>query len=330
MKIAIYSVRPDEEGAFQTYAQKLGHTITLIPQAMSLDNLDKAEGSNGIIASDTPCSAEMIQKISSMNIKYVSTRTAGFGFYNLEALKEYGVKFARVPSYSPNSVAEFEVLSTLALIRNYKLMRNRTKNNNFGLKNLPQGLEIRNLTLGFVGMGNIGKTTAECFRGFHPARMLGFDLYPDKNLNDIEWVDLNTLLAESDVVLLNTPLTPENHYLIGSKTIPLMKTGAFLVNAARGALVDTSAVLDALDSGKLSAYAADVYENEAPIVYKDLSKEKIDDALFLRFNEHPKVTYTPHAAFYTDEAVANMIETSLSNMSEFEAQNKCKNEVALA
>ncbi|MGL5254750.1 MAG: NAD(P)-dependent oxidoreductase [Brevinema sp.] len=327
MKITIYSVRPDEEAAFQRYAEKLGHTITLIPQPMNIDNLDKAEGSAGIIASDTPCSDEMIQKIASMNIKYLSTRTAGYGFYNVETINKHGIKFARVPSYSPNSVAEFEVLSTLALIRSYKQMRNQTDINNFALEKLPQGLEIRNLTLGFIGMGKIGRTTAECFRGFHPKRMLGFDLYPDNSLKDIEWGTMEDVLAQSDVILLNTPLTPENHYLINPKTISLMKTGAFLVNSARGALVDTKAILDALDSGKITAYAADVYENESPLVYKDCSNQTITDELFVRFNKHPKIVYTPHAAFYTDEAVANMVETSLSNMSEFETQDKCSNEV---
>lgn len=328
MKIAIYGARPDEKEFFVRFAEKFNHSVLLYPEAVSLESLSSAEGCEGIVCFDTAFSKEMAQKAAELGVKYISTRTAGFGNIDVAALNESGIKFARVPSYSPNSVAEFEVLASLMLLRKVKTMMRKARHDDFTLTDI-QGLEVRNLTLGFMGTGNIGKTALECFRGFRPKAVLAYDLYPDNNLHGVRYTEIETLLQESDLILLNTPLTPDTRYLIKKETLALMKPSAFLVNAARGGLVDTAAVLDALDAGRLAGYAADVYEHEDEFFYNDFSQTGIADPLYQRLKNHPKALFSPHYAFFTDEAVSNMAETSLANMEEFQRLGYSQNEVLL-
>lgn len=328
MNIAIYGVRPDEEIFCHKYGETYKHKLTLISEFLTQKSLPLAQACEGIITIDTPCDRALIKSMSEMGIKYLGTRTAGYGNFDLSALKEFGISFSNVPTYSPNSVAEFEVLSTLALIRNYKELNSRCAVDNFSIVGLI-GLEIRNLALGFIGLGNIGKTAAQCFLGFKPKKMLGFDLHSEQRLSYIEYMPLAPLLEQSDVILLNVPLTADNYHMINSQSLSSIKKGAFLVNCARGALVDTQAVLDALDRGILSGYVADVYEHEDGIVHKDYSQTGLEDTLLKKLIAHPKVIYTPHSAFYTDEAVSNMIETSLYNMDEYQRLGLCINEKSI-
>ena len=183
------------------------------------------------------------------------------------------------------------------------------------------------LTAGVLGTGRIGRTTMSILKGFG-AKVLGWDPYPNMAAAELcDYVDRDELLKRSDIVFLHCPLTDDNYHVIEENALTMMKQGAFLVNTARGGLVDHTAVLKALESGKLGGFAFDVYENEATFVREKKSMSEIKDPVFEALLAQENAIYSPHVAFYTDGAVNNMIEITLDNLREYQATGKCKNGV---
>jgi len=200
----------------------------------------------------------------------------------------------------------------------------RVREGNFALDGLL-GSNLHGKTVGIIGTGKIGLATAKIFNGFG-CRLLGFDPYPSPEFEAIgEMVTLSDLLAESDLVSLHCPLTPDTHHLINADTLDLMKEGAMLINTSRGALIDTQAVIDALKSRKLGALAIDVYEQESNLFFEDRSDDIITDDVFQRLMTFPNVLVTGHQGFFTIEAMREIASTTFENLSAYQLGAECSN-----
>lgn len=259
--------------------------------------------------------AACIEVLAKLGVKLVALRCAGFNNVDLAAAKAHGIAVVRVPAYSPHAVAEHTVALLLTLNRQIHRAYNRVRDLNFSLHGLV-GFDVHGKTVGIIGTGKIGQVTAEVFRGFG-VRLLGYDPFPKPEWAatcELEYLPLDELLAQSDIVSLHLPLTPQSRYLINEQTVARMKRGAILLNTSRGKLIDTTAVIDALKSGHLGGVALDVYEEEEGIFFEDHSGHPLLDDVLSRLLTFPNVLITSHQAFLTHEALAQIAGTTLDNL----------------
>ena len=262
---------------------------------------------------DRPC----LEALASEGVELVALRSTGFNNVDVDYAKELKLTVTRVPVYSPHAVAEHAVALLLTLNRKTHRAFNRVRELNFSLNGLV-GFDLHGKTAGIVGTGKIGRVTGQILRGFG-MRVLAYDPFPDQawaKQSEVVYVEaLSTLLHDSDVVSLHTPLTPETKYTIREETIRLMKRGSILINVSRGALVDTKALIEALKSGHLAGVALDVYEEEEGIFFEDLSGEVLHDDELARLLTFPNVLITSHQAFLTREALSEIANTTVANIS---------------
>jgi D-lactate dehydrogenase len=235
----------------------------------------------------------------------------------------------RVPAYSPYAVAEHAVALILSLNRKVHRAYNRVREGNFSIDGLL-GFDLHGATVGVIGTGRIGGIFAQIMRGFG-CKLIGYDAYQNPACLEmgLEYVSMADLFAHSDIISLHCPLTPDTHYLINAEAIAQMKTGIMLINTSRGALINTQAAIDGLKSGAIGYLGIDVYEQEADLFFEDLSNEVIQDDIFQRLLTFPNVIVTGHQAFFTSQALANIAETTLSNITEFEQSGNCVNSVKI-
>jgi D-lactate dehydrogenase len=253
-------------------------------------------------------------------VRLIALRCAGFNNIDLPAARSLGLGVVRVPAYSPEAVAEHAVALLLTLNRKTHRAYNRVRELNFSLNGLV-GFDLHGKTVGIAGTGRIGRATAQIFRGFG-CRVLAYDPMPMPEWADghgIGLVDFDTMLAESDVLSLHLPLTPETHYLLNPDTFVRMKRGAYLINTSRGKLVDTTALIEALKSGQLGGVGLDVYEEEEGIFFEDLSAEMLLDDELSRLLTFPNVLITAHQAFLTQEALTEIARMTTDNLTRFAA-----------
>jgi D-lactate dehydrogenase len=248
----------------------------------------------------------------------IALRSAGFNHVDLGAAASAGIAVARVPAYSPHAVAEHTVALILRLNRKMHRAFNRVREGNFALDGLL-GFDLHGKTVGIVGTGKIGEIVARILNGFG-CRLLAFD--PDPNpacvALGVEYVALDDLFANSDVITLQCPLTPQTHHMVDRDAIARMKPGVMLINTSRGAVVDTSALIAGLKQGRVGSVGLDVYEEEADLFFEDLSNTFIEDDVFARLLTFPNVLITGHQAFFTHEALSAIAETTIANLSAFE------------
>ena len=231
------------------------------------------------------------------------------------AARELGIVVTRVPAYSPYAVAEHAIALLLALNRKIPRANSRVHDLNFSLSGLV-GFDLHGKTAGVIGTGKIGRITAAILRGFG-MKVIAFDPFPSvewAHQHRIEYAEIETLLRESHVVSLHTPLTPETKHLIRRETLTLMRPGAILLNVSRGALIDTTALIEALKSGKLGGVALDVYEEEEGIFFEDLSGQVLQDDELARLLTFPNVLITAHQAFLTEEALSEIARVTVANV----------------
>ena len=260
---------------------------------------------------DRPC----LVALAELGVKHVALRCAGFNSIDLVAAKELGLAVTRVPAYSPYAVAEHAVALLLALNRKIPRANNRVHDFNFSINGLV-GFDLHGKTAGIFGTGKIGRCTAQILRGFG-MRVLAFDPFPSVEWAKqfgVEYTDASTLIRESSVISLHTPLTPETHHLICRETLEQIKPGAILINVSRGALIDTSALIEALKSGRLGGVALDVYEEEEGVFFEDLSGKILQDDVLARLLTFPNVLVTAHQAFLTHEALAEIARVTATNI----------------
>jgi D-specific alpha-keto acid dehydrogenase len=240
-------------------------------------------------------------------VRYISTRSAGYNHIDLRAAEHLGISVENV-AYSPASVADYTLMLMLMVVRNAKSTVFRSQTHDYRLSEMP-GRELRDMTIGVVGAGRIGAAVIERLQSFG-SQVLAYDRRP---VPSIDHVSLDVLVTQSDVVTLHTPLTTETHHLLHRQRIEQMKPGALLINTGRGSLLDTEALLDALESGRLSGAALDVFEGEEGTFYFDHRQNVVLNPLLVRLQQLPNVVITPHTAYYTDHAVQDIVENTFAN-----------------
>lgn len=283
---------------------------------LSAETARLAEGSSVVCLfvndkADRPC----LEVLQSIGVKALVLRSAGFNHVDLIAAKELGIAVTRVPAYSPYAVAEHTVALLLTLNRRIHRAYNRVREHNFSLHGLT-GFDLHGKTAGIIGTGKIGRLVARILRGFG-MRVLASDLFPAEEWaakENVTYTDLGTLFAESDVISLHSPLTPETHHLLGEEAFGRMKHGAWVLNTSRGRLIDTTALLAALRSGQVGGAALDVYEEEEGIFFEDLSDQPLDDDELNLLLSHPNVLVTSHQAFLTNEALSEIARVTVENI----------------
>lgn len=292
-----------------------------ISTALTLDTVQAADGAKAVcvFVNDT-CDEAVIQELAARGVELIALRCAGFNNVALEACRQYGLGVVRVPEYSPYAVAEHTVALMLMLNRRLHLAYQRNRAGYFVLEGLI-GFDMRGKTVGVVGTGRIGRCTIDILLGFG-CRILAWDKYPNHELaarENVRYVELDQLLAESDVITLHVPLFPETKYLINPAAIAKMKTGVMLINTSRGGLVDTKALIDGLKSGQIGSAGLDVYEEEAGIFFHDMSSIVLTDDVLARLMTFNNVVVTSHQAYLTREALNNIAEVTMNNLAEFQS-----------
>jgi D-specific alpha-keto acid dehydrogenase len=289
-------------------APRLGVVPTITEAAVSEDNVGLALGNRCIsIGHKTQVTKRTLLALSEAGVAYVSTRSVGCNHIDVDYAESVGISVETV-AYSPDSVADYTLMLMLMVVRHAKSVIRRADVHDYRLTDV-RGKELRDLTIGVIGTGRIGAAVIDRLRGFG-CRILAYDTRPTASA---EYVSLGELLQQSDVVTLHTPLTAETHHLLDRHRIDRMKHGAVVVNTGRGALLDTEALVSALESGRLGGAALDVLEGEEGIFYADCSDKPIENQLLLRLHRLSNVLISPHTAYYTDHALRDTVEHSLTN-----------------
>lgn len=317
MKTLVYSSRRYDRD-FLEEANNSQHEMHFVEARLEPDTARLASGFPVVccFVQDTLDSG-VLRQLKKGGTTLVALRATGFNNVDLEAAGNYGITVMRVSQYSPYSVAEFAVGMILAMNRNIHRAYQRVREGNFSLNGLL-GYDLHGKTVGVVGTGRIGTAFARIMNGFG-CHLLGHDKYqnPDCLQLGMQYVSVEELLLNSDIISLHCPLTPETHHLINENTIALMKPTAMLVNTSRGALVDTQALIPHLKKCRLCAVCLDVYEEESDIYYRDLSDEIIPDDIIMRLLTFPNVLVTGHQAFFTREAMRTIAGSTVRNIDDF-------------
>lgn len=269
----------------------------------------------------------VLETLKAGGTKLVALRCAGFNNVNLKAAAEFGIPVVRVPAYSPYAVAEHAVALMMALNRNLPRAASRTREGNFALDGLL-GFDMHGRTVGIVGTGKIGLCVAKILHGFG-CRLLGHDSWqnPECLALGMHYVPIAELYRHSDIITLHCPLTKESNHLINEKSVAQMKEGVMLINTGRGALVDASAAIEGIKSGKIGYLGLDVYEEEEGIFFEDHSSRLMLDDQLARLIFFPNVLVTSHMAFFTKDALEMISRVTLDNITQFERTGACVNEV---
>ena len=324
MKIAFYSTKPYDRIWFEPLGKEYGFDIHFIEAACNQETVFMARGYDAIcIFVNDHVNADMIEELYEMKVKAILLRSAGFNHVDVKAA-ENKITILRVPSYSPEAVAEFAMAMLLTINRMTHKAYSRTREFNMSLNGL-MGTNLYEKTAGVVGTGKIGQAMIKILNGFQ-MRVLCYDPYPAKGL-EAEYVSLNELLRQSDVISLHCPLTSETKYMINKDSIRNMKEGVYLVNTSRGGLINTDDLIDAMMLKKFGGVGLDVYEEEEGLFYEDRSGEIITDDNLARLMTIPNVLLTSHMGFFTEEAMEAIARTTLENAYALENGLPLKNQV---
>jgi D-lactate dehydrogenase len=327
-QLRVFSAKPYERATFDAAAAVAGLDLAYLEPRLDMTTVELAAGAFAVSAFvNDDLSAPVVAALAAGGTRCVAMRCAGYNNVDLAAASARGITVVRVPAYSPNAVAEHTLALILALNRRIHRAYNRVRDGNFALDGLV-GFDVAGKTAAVVGTGRIGVIVARLLWHLR-CRVLAVDPFRDDHLLElgVEYVDLGTALAQSDIVTLNCPLTADTHHLVDADALAAMKPGAMLVNTGRGALVDTRAAVDALKSGQLGSLALDVYEEEAQLFFEDRSDEIIDDDVFARLLTFPNVLITAHQAFLTTEALTAIADTTIRNVVTVLAGDACANTV---
>ena len=331
MRVAMFSAKSYERTLLDELNAGHRHELVYFDTRLGPGTVSLAAGFPvvSVVVNDV-VDRDVLKQLAAGGTKLVATRSTGFNHIDLGAARELGVKVVRVVDYSPNSVAEFTVGLLLALNRKIPRAYNRTREGNFELDGL-MGFDLVGRTVAVIGTGKIGTIFARIMAGFG-CELLGFDVHRSPEFEKLggRYAEADEIVAEADVISLHCPLTPQTHHIVNARTLARVKRGALLINTSRGGLVDTEAVIEALKSGQLGGIAIDVYEQEASLFFKDLSSTVIADDVIQRLVSFPNVIVTGHQAFFTREALATILETTLRSISDCAAGRPLANEIAAA
>ncbi|MGX7112314.1 D-2-hydroxyacid dehydrogenase [Gemella cuniculi] len=316
MKLVVFNLREDEKSALKNWiANHPEIDVDAYSEELNISNKHLLEGKDGVVlAQNKPFESEVYEYAKGQGIKVFATRSAGFDIYDLELMKKLDIKMTNVPSYSPNAIAEHVLTSALRISRNTNKIQRSIENHNFTWNPGILSRELRTLTVGVIGTGRIGTQAARLFKALG-AKVIGYDIYQNEAAKEVLiYVDnLDELISSSDIITIHMPAIKEYNHMVNDEFLSKMKDNSILLNAARGMLVDTRALLRALDSGKLLGAGLDVYENESKYVPKNFEGKEFDDELLQILIDRDDVIYTPHTAFYTETAIQNLVEGGLDS-----------------
>ncbi|NRP53209.1 D-lactate dehydrogenase [Marinobacterium sp. xm-v-242] len=328
MKAIVFSARKDEKSYLIDAFEASGHEVMFEEVHLNRKTAELAAGFDAVVVFvNDQLDESCLERLAELSVKTVALRCAGYNNVHLDAAKRLGLSVVRVPAYSPYAVAEHALTLLMTLNRHVHKAYNRVREGNFLLDGLV-GRDIHRKTVGVVGTGNIGSVFCQIMRGFD-CRLLAYDPNPSQDLIEqgVEYVELDSLLEQSDFISLHCPLTAQTHHLISERALALMKPKAMLINTSRGGLVDTKAVINALKQGGLSGLAIDVYEEEADLFFEDQSNRVIADDDLMRLMTFPNVIVTGHQAFLTEEALTNIAQTTANNLTCLEQNASCENQL---
>ncbi|GAA4909547.1 D-specific alpha-keto acid dehydrogenase [Stackebrandtia albiflava] len=312
----IYGCEPDEDALFRESAARFGVALTVTEAAVCEDNVALAAGHRCVsIGHKTRVTDATLHALSRAGVEYVSTRSIGYDHLDVAYAESIGLRVGNV-AYSPDSVADYTLMLMMMGLRHGKATVRRGDAHDYRLPP-TRGRELRDLTVGVVGTGRIGSAVIDRLRAFG-CRVLACDTRA--RLSHVGYTSLDRLLRHSDIVTLHTPLTAETHHLLSGERIARMKRGALVVNTGRGALLDTEALVAALEAGHLGGAALDVLEGEEGVFYADWRGRRLPHEALARLQEMPNVLISPHTAYYTDHALRDTVENSLVNCMAFEKE----------
>nr|BFE60048.1 D-isomer specific 2-hydroxyacid dehydrogenase family protein [Dactylosporangium thailandense] len=304
--ITVYGCGPDEAVLFRELAPRFGVRPTITEAAASEATIGLAVGNRCVsVGHKTHVTNATLRALGRAGVRYISTRSIGYNHIDVPFARSVGIAVGNV-AYSPDSVADFTLMLMLMAVRNAKSIVLRADAHDYRLHEV-RGRELRDLTVGVVGTGRIGSAVVDRLGGFG-CRILTSGRHP-----------LDEVLRQSDIVTLHTPLTADTHHLLNRERIERMKPGAYVVNTGRGPLIDTEALVSALEDGRLGGAALDVLEGEEGIFYADCRNRPIDSKALLRLHQLPNVLISPHTAYYTDHALSDTVENSIINCLNFES-----------
>lgn len=328
MKTLIYSIHGFDKPFLETAANDK-HELAFTKEPLNEHTADLAKGYEAVVLfTSDKGTAQALEKLAAHGIKYLALRSAGFDHVDLVKAKELGMKVAYVPSYSPYAIAEHTIALMLALNRKLILGQELMKQNNFCLDQLV-GFDLHKKTIGIVGTGKIGGTFTRIMHGFG-CKLLGYDIEQDHELIDdtnISYTSLEELCEQSDVISVNCPLNSNTKYMFNKQTFSIMKKGVMFINTARGGVVNTNDLIDALDNGIIASAGLDVYEYEKPIFFYDHTGKVLEDKLFEKLRSYPNVLITGHQAFLTNEALKGIASTTIANLDAWERNEISENEL---
>ncbi|MCD8336114.1 MAG: D-isomer specific 2-hydroxyacid dehydrogenase family protein [Lachnospiraceae bacterium] len=310
MRLYVYSMREfDELPCFEKYCRKYRLEYAYTTETPCLENLDYCKGYEVVDIITTVIDRPMLDRFHEMGVRCLTTRTIGYDHIDVDYAKSLGIGVVHV-SYSPNSVADYTIMLMLMGCRRMKHIMERAAVQDYTLKG-KLGREIQDCTVGIIGTGRIGRTLIRHLSGFG-CKMLAYDIYESEEVKEYaRYVDLDTLYEESDILTLHAPATEDNYHMIDARAIDKMKQDVILINCARGSLVDTDALIDGIESGKIGFAGLDVVEHESGLYYFNRMGEPLHNPKLAILRSYSNVIVSPHTAFYTDEAVANMAENSI-------------------
>lgn len=313
MKIAVYNYREFDEGAyFEKFSKIYNVEIVRIDDAPDLQNANLAKGCFGVSVITTAITKDIIQIWSHLGIKHISTRTIGYDHIDLESAKDLGMTVSNV-TYSTASVANYTVMLILMALRKMKMVMRRAVGFDYSLEN-SIGMELENKTVGVVGTGAIGQKVIQNLSGFG-CKIIATDPFIKKEVTKYaQYVSLEKLIKESDIITFHVPALKDTYHIVRQETIDQMKDGVILINTARGSVINTTDLINNLENGKIGACALDVIENELGLYYQDYKYQVIGNHELSILRDMPNVLLTPHLAFYTEQAVSDMVENSIASI----------------
>ena len=328
MKVIIYSIK-NFESPYLFQANKMNHELTCVEEALSVQTASMAKTHEvAVVFAGDDVSTAVVEKLHEAGVKYIAVRAVGYDNIDIKKANDLGIKVANVPEYSPYAIAEHAVALMLALNRKLILADRQVHQHNFTVSNLV-GFDMHQKKVGIIGTGRTGSVVAKILHGFG-CQLSGYDIEENKELAikyNLEYVDLKTLCQSSDIITLHTPLNTATKYLINKEMLDIMKPGVVLINTARGAVINTEDVIEALANGKIGYLGLDVYEREKGIFFYDHSKQKIKDDVLKKLMSYPNVIITPHQAFATNEALSNIADTTFYNIDCWAKNKKSDNEI---
>lgn len=320
MKMMAFSCRQDEREFFEQFGKQYGVEVETTREAPSMENAGLLKGCGAACVLTTPVDADLIDRWHEYGVKLISTRTVGFEHVDYRHAAKLGIVVSNA-TYTPDTVAEYTIMTILMAIRKMKIILQRYIGQNFSLRHV-RGRELGPMTVGVVGTGRIGQRVIQLLRGFG-CRILAYDLEPREEVRKMAaYVSLDTIWKECDLITFHTPATEETYHMVNRHTLSQMKDGVVLINMARGSLIDTEALIEGLEKGKVGAAALDVVENEGSIYYKDFKDCPVGCREMSVLSAMPNVLMTPHTAFFTQEAVSDMVECAMISCARLMAGEK--------